>query len=151
MAEVLGVIASGVSIGSLVGQIASSVMKLKSYMDLVRDAPEDIRILVEIEDLQLLISDIEDDRARNPYTDLLLESGSASRCLAHCRRGVERLRNVVDAMAADFSSMKPMKRNWVAASVVWKRDKVEKYKAELASAVRLLTLSHQIYTRWIFF
>jgi hypothetical protein len=148
MAEVLGVVASGISIGALVGQIASSVVKLKSYMDLVKDAPEDIRILVdEIEDLQLLISDIEDDRARNPYTELLLESSSASRCLAHCRRGVERLRRVVDAMAVDFSSIKPMKRKWVAASVVWKRETLEKYKAELASAVRLLTLSHQIYTR----
>ena len=144
----LGVIASGVSIGALVGQIASSVVKLKSYMDLVKDAPEDIRILVdEIEDLQLLISDIENDRARNPYSDMLLESNSTFRCLTHCSRGVERLRRVVDAMAVDFKSIKLIKRKWVAASVVWKRDTVEKYKAELASAVRLLTLSHQIYTR----
>lgn len=148
MAEVLGVVASGVGIGSLVGQIASSVMKLKSYMDLVKDAPEDIRILIdEIEDLQLLISDIEDDRARYPYPDLLVKSGSALRCLAHCRRGVERLRHVVDRMAVDFSSITPLKRKLVAASVIWKRDTIEKYKAELASALRLLTLSHQIYTR----
>lgn len=152
MAEVLGAIGSGISIGTLAGQIASSLVKRNSYMDLIKDTPEDIKILVdEIEDLQLLISDIENDRARNPYTESLLDSNSASRCLGHCRRGVERLRRVVDAIAADLSSMKPRKRKWVAASMIWKRDAMEKYKAELASAVRLLTLSHQIYIRWLFF
>ena len=149
MAEVLGLIASGVSIGALAGQIASSVVKLKSYLDQVRDAPEDIRILVdEIEDLNFLLSDIKDDQCRNPYSPMLLDNTSASRCLDHCQRGAERLRRVVVDMAAEFEcDNHPVKKRWAAAKIIWKRDRVERYKAELASAVRLLTLSHQIYTR----
>jgi hypothetical protein len=148
MAEVFGLIASGVSIGALAGQIASSVVKLKSYLDQVRDAPEDITILIdEINDLHFLLSDIEDDQRRNPYSAILLDNKSASRCLDHCKRGVERLRRVVDEMTVEFECLKPMNRRWKAAKMIWKRDKADKYRAELASAVRLLTLSHQIYTR----
>jgi hypothetical protein len=150
MAEVLGVIASGVSIGALAGQIASSMVKLKTYLDQVRDAPEDIKILIdEIESLHLLLSDIEDDQSRNPSSAMLVENKSALRCLDHCRRGVERLQRVADEIAVDFEGLKPMKRKWVSAKIIWKRDKIEKYRAELASAVRLLSLSCQIYTRQV--
>ena len=148
MAELVGLIASGVSLGALAGQIASSLVKLKSYLDQVRDAPEDIHILLdEIEDLHFLLSDIEDDQSRNSHSAMLLDNSSVSRCLDHCRRGAERLRRVVDDMAVDFECHIPMKRRWTAAKIIWKRDRVEKYKAELASAVRLLALSHQIYIR----
>jgi hypothetical protein len=50
-------------------------------------------------------------------------------------------------MAVDFDSLKPMKRKLVSAKIIWKRDRIEKYRAELASAIRLLTLSCQIHTR----
>lgn len=132
----------------LARQIASSVVKLKSYLDQIRDAPDDISILVdEIEDVHFLLSDIEEDQRRHPYSTILLDNTSASRCLDHCKRGVERLQRVVDEMAVGFESHKPMKRTWKASKMIWKRDRAEKYRAELASALRLMTLSHQIYTR----
>ena len=43
MAEVLGIVASGVAVGQLVGEATSSVIKLKGYCDRVRDAPNEIR------------------------------------------------------------------------------------------------------------
>lgn len=148
MAEVLGVIASGVSIGALAGQIALSIARLKTYLDQVRDAPEDIKILIdEIESLHLLLSDIEDEQSRNPSSAILVEKNSPLRCLDHCKRGVERLQRVADEMAVDFDGLKPMKRKLVSAKIIWKRDRIEKYRAELASAIRLLTLSCQIHTR----
>jgi len=148
MAEVLGVVASGISVGALAGQIASTVMKLKSYSDQIRDAPEDIKIMVdEIENLHFLLSDIEDDRSRNLYSEMLVDNTSVLRCWNHCKRGVERLQCVVDEMAINFEGLKPMKRKFVSAKLVWKRDRLDKYRAELASAVRLLTLSCQIYTK----
>lgn len=148
MAEVFGLVASGVSISALVGQIASSVVKLKSYLDQIKDAPKDISSLIEeIEDVQFLLSDIEDDQSRHPYSPLLFDNSSASRCLDRCKRRVERLRRVVDEIAVDFENLPPMKRSLKAAKIIWKRDRVEKFRADLSGAVRLMTLSHQIYTR----
>ena len=64
MTEVLGVVASGVSVALLVVQIASSVLKLKSYLEQARYAPDDIRSVVdEIEELQFLLADMERDQA----------------------------------------------------------------------------------------
>lgn len=148
MAEVVGVVGSGIAIATLAAQIASSVVKLKSYLDQIRDAPEDISVLIdEIEDVHFLLSDLEDDQRRNPYSAVLLDNHSASRCLDRCKRGVERLQRVVEEIAVDIKSFNPTKRRWNAAKVIWKRDKIEKYRAELAGALRLMTLSHQIYTR----
>ena len=147
MAEVLGIVASIASFSQIAGQIASSVVRLKSYLDQVKDAPEDIRTLVdEIEDLRILLSEVEEDRVRNPCSAMLLDTNSASRCLDSCKRGAERLRRVVDEMAVDFQGSKPIKRKWAAAKIIWKRDRAEKYRTGLANAVRLLTLSLNVRT-----
>jgi hypothetical protein len=146
MAEAVGLAASVVSIGAFAAQIASSVLKLKSYLDQIKDAPEDISILIdEIEDIHFILSDIEEDQRCNPYLTMRPDNSSASRCLDRCKRGVERLQLVVDSIAADFESLHLIKRKWKASKVIWKREKVERYKADLAGALRLLTLSHQIY------
>lgn len=147
MAEALGVVASGVSIAALAAQIASGVVKIKSYLDQVKDAPNDIRVLIDdIEDLRFLLSNIDDDQLRNPYPGICLDNSSVSRCLDHCKRGVERLHCVVGDMEVQFKTFGPLKR-WKAAKIIWKRGRLDKYRTELASAVRLLALSYQIYTR----
>jgi hypothetical protein len=42
MAELIGVVASGISIAQLTGQIANSLVKLRGYWDQVKDAPDEI-------------------------------------------------------------------------------------------------------------
>lgn len=149
MAEILGVVASGVSIAAFAGQIVSSIMKLKSYIDQVKDAPEHIRILVdEIDDLQLLLSELSDDQSRYPHQEMLAGNKSVMRSLESCQRGVDRLRWVVDEIASDFGMLKPMRRKLISVKVVWKKGKIEKYRADLAATVRLLTFAYQIYTKY---
>ena len=129
MAEILGAVTSGVTIGALAGQIASSVKKMKSFLDEVKDAPENIRILLEdIEHLQLLLADIEDDYARNPYSELLIQNNSASPCLNHCKRGVEKLTRLVEEIDIELQDKGRAKRRLAGVKVVWRRDRVEKYK-----------------------
>lgn len=38
MAEVIGIVASGISIGTLAAQITNSIVKLKSYRDQMQNA-----------------------------------------------------------------------------------------------------------------
>jgi hypothetical protein len=42
MAKVVGIVASGISIGELVAQIGSGVLRLKGYWGAVKEAPERI-------------------------------------------------------------------------------------------------------------
>jgi hypothetical protein len=72
MAELVGVVASGISIGALAAQIAVSISKLKSYWNEIQEAPDDIASLIEaISDLHMLLADIEDDQRWNPMSSLL--------------------------------------------------------------------------------
>lgn len=148
MAEIFGVVASGLSLGALAGQVASSILKVKAYLDQFKDAPEDIKTLVdEIDDLYLVLSAIEEDQSSNPYLAGRPDDVAASRCLDHCKSRVERLRRIVEEIGDDLEDLKPMKRKWKAAKLIWKQDRVERYRREVASAAKILTLSYQIYTK----
>jgi len=150
MAEVLGLAASGISIATLTVQIANSVAKLKSYWDELKEVPEDVRLLVEeIEDLQLLLSDIEADQRRNPISSTVLDTNSASRCLEHCKRGADRLKELTDDLGVDIMASNRFRSKWASARVILKKDKIEKYKSRLERAIRLLSLSHLCYTRLV--
>lgn len=148
MAEVIGVVASGLTIGSLAAGITSSIVKLKSYWDQVQNAPEDVRDLIEeLEDLSYLLADIADDQQSNPMSSLIFDSTSASRCLQHCKRGADRLVELTDNLSTDLDASNGLRRKWASAKVMLKKDQVDRYKAKLERAIRLLSLSQQIYTR----
>lgn len=150
MAEVLGIVASGISVGTLAAQIVNSVTKLKSYWNEIKEAPEDIKLLMEeIEDLQLLLTEMEQDRSRNPMSGTILEPSSASKCLSLCKRGAATLKQLADDLGADIDASSRLKRKWTSAKVVLKKDKIVKYQSRLGSAIRLLSLSHQCYTTWV--
>ena len=148
MAEAIGVVASGIAIGTLATGITSSIVKLKSYWDQVQDAPEDVRDLIEeLEDLSYLLADIEDDQRQNPMSSLILDSTSTSRCLQHCKQGADRLKELTDNLRTDLDAPSKLKRKWASAKVVLKKSQIDRYKAKLERAIRLLSLSHQLYTR----
>jgi hypothetical protein len=149
MAEVIGVLASGISIGTLAAQIASSITTLKSYWDEVKEVPEVVSNLLEdIEDLHSILGDIKDDRIRNPISSLLLDGTSPAKCLTHCRKAATRLSELVDELGADIDASNQFKRKKAAIKVVLTKKKLARYMKKLERTVWLLTLSHQCYTRF---
>jgi hypothetical protein len=148
MAEIVGIVASGISIGQLAGQITSSVIKLKSYWDQIKETPHDILDLIEeIEDLNLVLADIEDNQNATKLAPFVLDKTSATKSLQLCRRGADRLKELVDEMSRDINAPSRMRRKFAATKVVLKNNKIEKYRARLARAISLLSLSYQCYTR----
>ena len=150
MAEVVGLVASGISIGTFAAQITGSIIKLKSYWDELQDIPEDVQDLIEeLEYLYHLLADIEDDLQRNPVSSMLLDNTSTSRCLSHCKRGADRLKELTDDLSADIDSRNKLRKKWASTKVILKKDKLEKYKRKLERVVTLLSLAYQSYIRWI--
>jgi hypothetical protein len=98
MAEVIiGVVASGITIGALAAQITSSTIKLKSYWSQVQNAPEEIQDIIEdAELLSHILAEIEDDQWRNPVSNLILDTTSTSRCLSYCKEGADQLKVLTD-------------------------------------------------------
>ena len=150
MAELVGVVASGIGIATLAAQIASSAIRLKGYWSELKEASKDIRLSIEeIEDIQLVLSDIEEDQRCNPISRTASGSRSASRCLERCKVGADLLKNLADDLGAEITSSSKTKKAWASAKVILKRDKFEKYKLQLERAVRVLTLSYQSYTKLV--
>lgn len=146
MAEAIGVVASGVTFGALAAGITSSIVKFKSYWDQVRDAPEDIRDLFEdLEDLDHALADMEDDQQRNPASSLILDSTSTSRCLQGCKQAADRLKDLAEDLSKDLDQPIKWKTKRASAKVVLKKPQIDRYKAKLERAIRLLSLSHQSY------
>lgn len=150
MAEAIGIVASSITIGTLATGITSSIFRLKSYWDQIQDAPDDIRdLLEELEDLGYIIADIEEDQQQNPMSSIILDSTSSSRCLQRCRQGVDRLKDLADDLCTDIGSSNRLRCKRASTKVLLKKAQIERLRARLERAVRLLSLSHQLYTRYV--
>jgi len=142
MAE-LGVAVSVISIASIAIQIGDSLIKLKSFWDHVKEAPSEIRWLIEeIETLNIALSEIEPSKAQNGLPPL--EPAFSTRCLELCRKGASILEVVVKE--ADEEIQKGKKVGSI--KVMLKKGKMEVLKERLRNAQLMLILSNQTYSEY---
>ncbi|TVY91039.1 hypothetical protein LAWI1_G003473 [Lachnellula willkommii] len=140
MAE-LGVTASAISVASIAIQVGDSIIKLKDFWNHVKEAPEEIKWLIEeIETLSFVLSGVESSKARDDPPHL--EPAFASRCLELCRKGAGILEAVVKE--ADEEIRKRKRVGGVKA--VLKKGMIERLKERLRSAQLMLMLSNQAYS-----
>jgi hypothetical protein len=96
MAELVGVVASGISIGTLAAQVASSLIKLNSLWNELHDAPDDIKDLIdEVEILNTTILDLEDDGV-SLVIGLEQQQKSRVDCLRYCQAASNKMRLLVE-------------------------------------------------------
>jgi len=145
MAEVLGIVASGISVAQLAGQVTSSIIKLKDYWNQIQDAPADInRLLREIESLNLILCHIQDDRAGWTYAG---SNVGMQKSLELCKEGTDDLCGLVNQLREKMEGKKGWKKKVGAVKVVLKKEEIKQIKRRMKSAVRLLSLSYQCHTR----
>jgi len=134
MAE-LGIIASGMGIVSLAIQIGDSVLRLKNFLESVKEAPEEIRYLIEeIQTLGLVLSELAVDSA-------LVTIPSVGKCMEFCSRSAEILAGIAKELDKDIGK----KRRIGGIKVVLKKGEIEKLRERLRSAQFMLMLSNQTY------
>ncbi len=144
----MDVVASSITIGALAASIAKSVVKLKACWEAIQDASEDVHFLVKrVELLSLVLRDIQDDQTQNPVSRLLLDGSTVSTCLEICKAAADRLGQLVDKMATSIESPRQLKKKFASVKVVVKKNRIERFEAELQSCISLLQLSHETYTR----
>ena len=144
----MDVVACSITIGALAASIAKSVVKLKAFWEAIQDASEDVHFLVKrVELLSLVLRDIQDDQTQNPVSSLLLDGSTVSTCLEICKAAADRLGQLTDKMATSIESSRRLKRKCASVKVVVKKNKIERFEAELQSCISLLQLSHETYTR----
>lgn len=141
MAEVLGAIASGISVASFAVQLTESVKKLKDFVSTIKNAPEDVKYTIyQLETLNALLNKM--DKEIQPSPSMILENANLRECLALCQQGTNTLVSVATGLESD---MKRRRRNRLK---YWsKSDDLEKYNTRIESAKGLLLMSYMMYSK----
>jgi len=148
MAEVLGAVASGLTVVALPIQVGHSIKKLKNLWDGIKEAPADVRQLIDdITCLDQLICTFETDQIaqhqnHGPPPPL---RPSLSMTLMSLRETKNRLQELADDLSRDINSQGKIRRGKGVARFLLGKDKLEKHYAALERAKSTFTLAESVY------
>lgn len=146
MAEVLGIIASGVSIASIAIQIVGSVQQVLDFWSSIRDAPTDIQdLLEEVQLLANLLLELDDNDNDSSGST---RQPTATKAAQYCKNAA----NSIDAVVKDLAdgiAMSKGRRRWTAVKAVLKEKKMAKSLQRLERAKMMLSLAQQCYTQFV--
>ncbi|KAH6724452.1 hypothetical protein BKA61DRAFT_649362 [Leptodontidium sp. MPI-SDFR-AT-0119] len=138
MAEVLAVVASGISVVQLAGQLLNCVHQLRIFYRTIRDIPEELQqVLNEVEILGQILSQLGTLSPNDPGTSALQAS------LEHCRRAVSTLGKMA-TRSQGLLGRNNRKLNLVRVAL--RKDELKELKVQLEAAKSLLHLSMTCYS-----
>ena len=143
MALEIGTISGVLGIASFGIQIADSVVKLKKFVDAVREAPQDIKdLLEEIE----LYGDIFSSVCIASSPDEIFSASSAlvQKCLDRCLYGA----NALQSLALDWDAKIAKRKTIGGFKYLMKKDEIEKTRKRLKTARKCFELAYGIYNMY---
>lgn len=144
MAELLATVASGMSVVSLAIQVAESIKKLKDFYDLMKDAPGEIRrIIEEVETLSLILEDVDRDMQQQLFLDPRTKA-TMMRSYRLCRSSSS---EALGALVAELEEHFIWGKKRGSFKVAMKQDKIEAIQRKLESAKATMLLANQCYDR----
>ncbi|MCJ1380958.1 hypothetical protein MMC17_004067 [Xylographa soralifera] len=147
MAEVLGVVASGITIAGLAIQIASSVQQILDFWASMKGAPADIHnLLEELDLLAEILSSVDGNTDSTDHDETSLRQSATLKAARYCQNAA----SCIDAVVTDLSdgfAMPRGRRHWTAVKAVLKDKKMIKCLQRLERAKTMLSLAQQCYTQ----
>jgi hypothetical protein len=141
MAEILGVVASGISVAQIAGQLLSCIQQLRTLCRVLRDITRELQaILDELEILGEIFYQLgafKTDSSQPGYSALRAS-------LVQCHNAASKLEAVAKAGSEPLQSNKS--RKWFLIKAVLKREEVKDLKTQLEAAKSLLHLAVTCYS-----
>ena len=148
MAEIIGIVASGISIGTLAVQIVGSFQHILDLHSTIKDAPENIQsLLKEIELLGNVLSEIEDEETQPTQTQTSSTRQAVCTTTKYYQEAADCISHVKRDIAGYFPSKSSRRRYWIAVKTVMKEKELIKCLMRLERAKSLLNLALQCYTQ----
>lgn len=133
MAEVVGLVASVVTLGEL----TTKVVKLKSLWDKVRNVPEDIQSqLDELETLNILITEVEAEAAAEQ--DALRDTPAGALGLRYCKKAAKELEDVIQNLQRNIKSPARLRRTAAKFGAVLSQKTILDAQRQLSKAFQML-------------
>ncbi|KAH6977394.1 hypothetical protein BKA56DRAFT_588231 [Ilyonectria sp. MPI-CAGE-AT-0026] len=144
MAEVVGLVASSLTLLEVADKVTRGLFQLKRLWDEVKDVPETIReILTRLDVLLPVVIEIDKDLQRGAA---ISGNSAAVLSLSYCQNAINELTSVIDDLSRNIESVKGFRRNAARVKVVLKKDALSKYERKLEWAIQLLLLAQQLHT-----
>ena len=145
MAEVLGVIASSIAVGTLAGKMAHLAWKLKECRDQVKGTPNDIAdLLQEIECINLILSQTTKYQA---LPTAFQDDACLKQTLALCEKAVTELSGLLDDLATIIVARKGWKKVSGSFKIVLRQEELTRLSGKVQTSIRLLSLAQQFHIR----
>lgn len=146
MAEILSLVASGISVAQIAGSIVATSLKVKALLDEVKDAPESLREMLDhIELLTPILRDATTGSDDGPGTKPPATS-HLQQALAACQAAGEQLellaRNLMSQIDLAHGTAR---RKRAVVKVVLKKGTLAQYETRLQKTIQLLTLAQSTY------
>lgn len=144
MAEILGVVASGISVAQLAGQIIATGIKVKGFLDEISDAPETLSFLVgQIQVLAPVLCEFDDVHHSMVASESL--KGSLQAAVLQCQKALEHLESLSAELHTQIQTSTGFRQKLRTAKVLLKKEQLLKHERRLSMAVQLLALAQQTY------
>ncbi|KAH6999568.1 hypothetical protein EDB80DRAFT_724903 [Ilyonectria destructans] len=144
MAEVVGLVASSLTLLEVADKVTRGLFQLKRLWDEVKDVPETIReILTRLDVLLPVVIEIDKDLQRGAA---ISGNSAAVLSLSYCQNAINELTSVIDDLSRNIESVKGFRRNAARVKVVLKKDALSKYERKLEWSIQLLLLAQQLHT-----
>ena len=138
----LSVAASGVAFASIALQLVDSVKKLCEFWSSIKEAPEDILFIsVDLQVLSGVVTNIASEGQHH------VPDAAVIAALVLCDGKVKTLIAIVTELEPGFESKSLRVRKWTAFKVVFKSDKLKKFRESLEGMKTTLILALQVQHR----
>lgn len=149
MAEILGVVASGINVAQLAGQILTTGLELRRLFHEIRDAPESLSFLLgQIEVIAAALHELNIHDAVEPGISVALY-GSLRAAIDQCQQAADHLSSTISDLTRQLQTSRGFRRRFMAAKLVLKKDSIARFEHRLYTAVQCLTMTQQLYIMYL--
>ncbi|SPO02984.1 uncharacterized protein DNG_05665 [Cephalotrichum gorgonifer] len=147
MAEILGIVASGLTVVEVAARLGTGAFTLKRVWAQVKGAPQTITALVdEIGMISPLLEQLEADTTSLALPDHTTHSDpSAKQAVDFCRRALDEVSAITDDLTAQVNSAGKARRGAAKVKIALRKDLLADYENRLRWVVTILGLAQQYY------
>ncbi|KAI1410444.1 hypothetical protein F5Y13DRAFT_202241 [Hypoxylon sp. FL1857] len=143
MAEILGVIASAITVVEIAATTACAISRLKELHNEVQNVPSAIQDLIQqVKILEPFLREME-QIDNNPD---LLNDAAIREVVRYCRSLLHELTKAVDDLYEQINIQKKLKRAIARSKVALKKQILSDFEKRLQKVVRMLSIAHESYT-----
>jgi len=143
MAEVLSVVASGVTLAQVAGHILKTSLAIKVLLKDIEELPENFALLLAQVDVLTPVLVEASSSATGSLSLSGLLHGALNAAAFQCSMALDQLRHLASELSDQLERSRGLKRKMISVKIALRKDAMTKLEKRLSQAVQLLSIAQQ--------